>query len=93
MVIKSRQDSPECYFGPLRNSLIIVITASCILFIFTGPMEEFSHSLEPHLRSLGLPTGLEKGKVVLLSDHQVCTAGDTLTPEQARIIVRYNVSS
>ena len=56
-------------------------------------MEQFSHSLEPHLRSLGLPTGLEKGKVVLLTDYQVCTVGDTLTPEQARIIVRYSVSS
>ena len=26
-----------------------------------GPLSQFSHSIEPQLRSLGLPTKLEKG--------------------------------
>lgn len=26
-----------------------------------GPLEQFSHSMEPQLRQLGLPTALKKG--------------------------------
>ena len=59
-----------------------------VLFSLQGPLDQFSHSIEPYLRSLGLPTSLERGKVVLLQDHTVCEAGDILTPEQAKIIVR-----
>ncbi|XP_056398114.1 mRNA turnover protein 4 homolog [Hyla sarda] len=51
-----------------------------------GPLEQFTHSMEPQLRQLGLPTALKKGVVTLLSDHEVCKEGDTLTPEQARIL-------
>lgn len=51
-----------------------------------GPLEEFSHAIEPHLRSLGLPTKLEKGIVTLYTDYTVCEKGKTLTPEQARIL-------
>lgn len=49
-----------------------------------GPMEDFSHAIEPHLRGLGLPTKLEKGVVALYKEHTVCVEGKTLTPEQAR---------
>lgn len=49
-------------------------------------MEEFSHSIEPHLRQLGLPTSLKKGVVTLLKEHEVCRKGSILTPEQARIL-------
>ncbi|KAM9408181.1 mRNA turnover protein 4 homolog [Pholidichthys leucotaenia] len=52
-----------------------------------GPLEQFPHSMEPHLRQLGLPTALKKGVVTLLKDDQVCKEGDVLTPEQARILV------
>lgn len=51
-----------------------------------GPLEEFAHSMEPHLRSLGLPTKLEKGVVTIYSDYTVCEEGKVLTPEQARIL-------
>ncbi|XP_054267950.1 mRNA turnover protein 4 homolog [Macrosteles quadrilineatus] len=51
-----------------------------------GPMPEFSFSLEPHLRSLGLPTQLEKGKIILREDYTVCSLGSKLTPEQANIL-------
>ena len=52
-----------------------------------GPLPEFSHSIEPHLRQLGMPTSLQKGVVTLLKDYTVCEKGQTLTPEQARILV------
>lgn len=52
-----------------------------------GPLPDFSHSIEPHLRQLGMPTSLQKGVVTLLKDYTVCTEGQTLTPEQARILV------
>lgn len=51
-----------------------------------GPLEEFTHSMEPHLRSLGLPTKLQKGVITLQSDYTVCEEGKVLTPEQARIL-------
>lgn len=51
-----------------------------------GPLEQFPHSIEPHLRQLGLPTTLKKGVVTLLEDHTVCERGDILTPEQCRIL-------
>ncbi|KAG9482775.1 mRNA turnover protein 4 homolog [Eleutherodactylus coqui] len=56
------------------------------LVLDAGPLEQFTHSMEPQLRQLGLPTTLKKGVVTLLSDYQVCKEGDTLTPEQARLL-------
>ncbi|XP_037954813.1 mRNA turnover protein 4 homolog [Teleopsis dalmanni] len=51
-----------------------------------GPLEEFTHSMEPHLRSLGMPVKLQKGVVTLYSAYTVCEEGKILTPEQARIL-------
>ncbi|ELW63162.1 mRNA turnover protein 4 like protein [Tupaia chinensis] len=51
-----------------------------------GPLEQLPHSLEPQLRQLGLPTALRRCVVTLLSDYEVCKAGDVLTSEQARIL-------
>jgi len=51
-----------------------------------GPLEQFTHSMEPQLRQLGLPTKLERGVITLTKDFVVCKEGDTLKPEQARIL-------
>lgn len=51
-----------------------------------GPLEDFSHAIEPHLRKLGMPTKLDRGKVTLISPYTVCEKGQTLTPEQAKIL-------
>ncbi|XP_043284138.1 mRNA turnover protein 4 homolog [Venturia canescens] len=51
-----------------------------------GPLPDFSHSIEPHLRQLGMPTALQKGVVTLIKDYEVCKKGHQLTPEQARIL-------
>lgn len=51
-----------------------------------GPQDEFCHSIEPHIRKLGLPTKLDKGVVVVYKDYTVCKKGQILTPEQAKIL-------
>jgi mRNA turnover protein 4 len=44
------------------------------------------HSIEAHLRQLGLPTQLVQGKVQLLGDHTVCTKGKELSSDAAQIL-------
>lgn len=56
-----------------------------------GPLTQFPHSMEPQLRKLGLPTVLKKGIVTMESSHTVCKAGDTLTPEQAKILKLFDI--
>ncbi|XP_026494747.1 mRNA turnover protein 4 homolog [Vanessa tameamea] len=51
-----------------------------------GPLEDFSHTIEPHLRRLGLPTTLERGVINLIKEYQVCKKDAPLTPEQASIL-------
>ncbi|XP_047318404.1 mRNA turnover protein 4 homolog [Impatiens glandulifera] len=51
-----------------------------------GHLDQFSHEMEPLLRKLGLPTKLEKGDVMLTSDHVVCEAGKPISPETSRIL-------
>jgi hypothetical protein len=53
-----------------------------------GPLPNFGHSMEPHLRKLGMPTRLNKGVIELDRHFTVCKEGATLTPEQAKILVR-----
>lgn len=60
--------------------------AHMVVTLDEGPLEQFTHSMEPQLRQLGLPTALKKGVVTLLKDFEVCKEGDILTPEQARIL-------
>ena len=52
----------------------------------SGPLEHFSHAIEPQLRLLGMPTELKKGIVNLTKEFTVCKEGDKLTSEQARIL-------
>jgi len=51
-----------------------------------GPLTQFAHSMEPHLRSLGLPTSLKRGVITLIKEYNVCQKGQTLNPEQAKIL-------
>ncbi|GCC32704.1 mRNA turnover protein 4 homolog [Chiloscyllium punctatum] len=60
--------------------------ATMAVTLDAGPLPQFTHSLEPQLRQLGLPTSLKKGVVTLLSDYDVCKEGASLTPEQARLL-------
>ncbi|GAB4857048.1 hypothetical protein Ancab_014959 [Ancistrocladus abbreviatus] len=51
-----------------------------------GPLEQFTHEMEPFLRKQGMPVRLNKGVVELVSDFAVCEEGKHLSPESARIL-------
>lgn len=44
------------------------------------------HSIEAHLRQLGLPTQLREGKIHLLGDHTVCKEGQELSSDAAQVL-------
>lgn len=50
-----------------------------------GPME-LAHSIEPHLRKLGMPTRLKNGIIHLDSEFILCQAAKAITPEQAKLL-------
>lgn len=50
------------------------------------------HSLESELRGLGLPTRLDKGKIVLGAPFTVCKEGQTLDSKQARLLKQFGVA-
>ncbi|CAH0405469.1 unnamed protein product [Chilo suppressalis] len=56
-----------------------------------GPLKDFSHTIEPHLRRLGLPTSLEKGVIHLIKEFKVCKKGSPLSPEQASILKLFGI--
>ena len=60
--------------------------ASETIVLAEGALPQFPHSIEPHLRKLGLPTSLQRGVIHLVKPHTVCTAGSVLSPEQAQIV-------
>jgi len=51
-----------------------------------GPLEQFSHALEPRLRDLGLTTSLKKGVIHLEKDFTVCEEGKPVTADGAAIL-------
>jgi len=65
--------------------------ASETVTIPAGKLTQFSHSLEPHLRSLGLPVSLKNGIIELSNDYTICQKDKRLTPEQARLLKLFEV--
>jgi mRNA turnover protein 4 len=65
------------------------------------PMSEdelISHTVEPTLRKLGVPTRLVKGKVMLeMADgeegYQVCKAGETLDSRQTTLLKMFGIAT
>ncbi|XP_052179294.1 uncharacterized protein LOC127792762 [Diospyros lotus] len=51
-----------------------------------GPLDQFTHEMEPFLRKQGMPVRLNKGVVELVSDFVICEEGNPLSPESARIL-------
>jgi mRNA turnover protein 4 len=56
-----------------------------------GPIEFLAHSMEEVLVTLGLPVELKNGQLTLRYEHTVCKMGDTLAPEQAKILKHYQM--
>jgi mRNA turnover protein 4 len=56
------------------------------VIIDEGSLDGFQHTMEPLLRSLGLMTTLKKGVIHLLKPFTICSKGDVLTPEQAKLL-------
>ena len=58
-----------------------------ILYRGFESLKQFSHSMEPHLRQLGLPTRLVNSKIELNNDYMVCEEGKAITVENCKILV------
>lgn len=52
-----------------------------------------SHSTEPELRRLGVPTRLERGIIVLDSEYEVCKVGQVLDSRQTRLLKLFGVAT
>ncbi|KAL0335188.1 UNVERIFIED_CONTAM: turnover protein 4 [Sesamum radiatum] len=61
-------------------------TATDTVELKEGPLDQFTHEMEPFLRKQGMPVRLNKGVVELVSDFVVCEEGKPLSPESARIL-------
>ena len=65
------------------------VNVCSVLLLSAGPLTQFPHSLEPHLRQLGLPVMLKKGLwcVGVWVDGWVCVGGGCLAkaPKSANI--------
>ena len=48
--------------------------------------EDFSFSLEPHLRELNIPTQLKNQKIALLEDVQLAAEGEPMNVEQCKVL-------
>eukprot|EP00439_Symbiodinium_sp_Y106_P001468 s2704_g1.t1 len=60
---------------PKGESFVNRFHVSALLTAGTDALASLPHSIEAHLRQLGLPTVLKEAKIHLLGDHTVCTAG------------------
>jgi len=76
-----------------RSADVLTYSSECLFFFLPGPVmmsldppEALPHSLEPQLRSLGMPTELKRGVPTLLEEFVVAKKGEKLTTEKAQIL-------
>jgi mRNA turnover protein 4 len=58
-----------------------------------GPLENFQHTMEAQLRTLGLPVRLVRGVIQVEQNVQVCKVGDALTAESAKLLKLFGKES
>ncbi|KAI9793829.1 MAG: mRNA turnover and ribosome assembly protein [Peltula sp. TS41687] len=51
------------------------------------------HTFDAVLRDLGLPTRLDRGKVMLDQEHRVCKEGEVLDSKQTRLLKQFGVQT
>lgn len=60
------------------------------------PVEDdilLTHTLEPQVRQLGMPTVLKNGVVTLLADFPLCTEGQQLDSRQTRLLKLFGITA
>jgi|EP00927_Polykrikos_kofoidii_P052079 mRNA turnover protein 4 len=61
-------------------------TATVTLPRGTDALAKLPHSIEAHLRQLGLPTQLKEGRIHLLGEHTVCRHGQEISADAAQVL-------
>jgi mRNA turnover protein 4 len=54
-----------------------------------GRLEDMPHTMHETLVKLGMPVRLERGVIVLPTDHTIAEAGKPITPEQGRLLKHF----
>ncbi|KAF8382900.1 hypothetical protein PRIPAC_72042 [Pristionchus pacificus] len=88
MFTSADKDEVIQYFRELKDADFARagVIAPQTIDLSAGPLEQFAFSVEPQLRKLGMPTSLVKGVIHLTQDFRVCTEGEAIKPEEAKIL-------
>ena len=92
------KESPETiieFFFTWRETVSLLPGQNCTESILipkgVGSFDRFANTIEPYLRTLGLPTRVHEGKVEMLADFVVCHEGDVVNVEKSKILRLLNV--
>lgn len=66
-------------------------TETVVIPLGVGVFDKFSNTIEPYLRTIGLPTRVHEGKIEMLAEYHVCTAGEPVGVEKAKILKLLNI--
>ena len=72
-----------------RPSLPCAHTAAAV--VPKGEVDGLSAPMEPHLRQLGLPTELQRGKIHVREETTLATEGRKLTANQAHLLKLFSI--
>ncbi|GMT05374.1 hypothetical protein PENTCL1PPCAC_27548 [Pristionchus entomophagus] len=88
MFTHSDKDEVISYFRDLKDAdyARAGVVAPQTIELSEGPLEQFAFSVEPQLRKLGMPTQLVKGVIHLTQNFRVCTEGEMIKAEEAKIL-------
>ena len=92
------KESPESimeFFYTWRETVNLlpgqICTESICIPKGVGTFDRFANTIEPYLRTLGLPTKVHEGKIEMLADYVVGCAGEVVNVEKSKILRLLNV--